>query len=718
MSSAAGQDTAAGDYIKWMCGAGGRAGGAMANLHRGVGSLVRDIGEPCLNPSPVKGSKMLKPEKWHTCFDSDGKVIGFRKALKFIVLGGVDPTIRAEVWEFLLGCYALSSTSEYRRKLRAVRREKYQYLVRQCQSMHPSIGTGELAYAVGSKLMDVRTMSKETHNGEVSTSHEASQNTAGDSLEDSKLNYGCGGTPQSQKRKSCSKSAELVGYVHNDTSLYDSSNFIMSSTEVNSCSKDSRDYNDMGEPRYDTETFDDYPSLPVTNLFSNGGVGSNGVDKNRCSFSVPEDRLRHRDERMHSFQINNNIDLVIESNSCSSDVFRASNSDSAIFHSDAYKQDRWLDDNCYNREIIDSLRISDAPEADFADGTKSNSLVDSKDRVSEWLWTLHRIVVDVVRTDSHLDFYGESRNMARMSDILAVYAWVDPSTGYCQGMSDLLSPFVVLYEDDADAFWCFEMLLRRMRENFQMEGPTGVMKQLQALWKIMETTDVELFEHLSAIGAESLHFAFRMLLVLFRRELSFEESLSMWEMMWAADFDEDVILHLEENCLEPLLVDMRNDLSCISCEVKEEHRMNSYARRKSKSRKPYDKNGEMRCNLPVKPNTRNPLCGLSGATIWARHQQMSHISTNVFSKNGDDDLPIFCVAAILVINRHKIIRETHSIDDAIKMFNDNVLKINVKRCVRMALKLRKKYIYKLLKGSSEYEKGETGVQESPWRTKS
>ena len=46
----------------------------------------------------------------------------------------------------------------------------------------------------------------------------------------------------------------------------------------------------------------------------------------------------------------------------------------------------------------------------------------------------------------------------------------------------------------------------------------------------MELTDVELFEHLSAIGAESLHFAFRMLLVLFRRELSFEESLLMWEV--------------------------------------------------------------------------------------------------------------------------------------------------------------------------------------------
>ncbi|KAM3311437.1 hypothetical protein ACQJBY_031858 [Aegilops geniculata] len=67
------------------------------------------------------------------------------------------------------------------------------------------------------------------------------------------------------------------------------------------------------------------------------------------------------------------------------------------------------------------------------------------------------------------------------------------SSGGChEGMSDLVSPFVVLYEDDVDAFWCFEMLLRRMRENFHLKGPTGVMKRLEALWKIMELTDMEL----------------------------------------------------------------------------------------------------------------------------------------------------------------------------------------------------------------------------------
>lgn len=68
------------------------------------------------------------------------------------------------------------------------------------------------------------------------------------------------------------------------------------------------------------------------------------------------------------------------------------------------------------------------------------------EKAAEWLWTLHRIVVDVVRTDRNLQFYDVTSNLARMADILAVYAWLDPEVGYCQGMSDLLSPFVVLFE--------------------------------------------------------------------------------------------------------------------------------------------------------------------------------------------------------------------------------------------------------------------------------
>ena len=34
----------------------------------------------------------------------------------------MDPSIRAEVWEFLLGCYAVGSTTKLCRQLRAARR--------------------------------------------------------------------------------------------------------------------------------------------------------------------------------------------------------------------------------------------------------------------------------------------------------------------------------------------------------------------------------------------------------------------------------------------------------------------------------------------------------------------------------------------------------------------------------------------------------------------
>lgn len=72
-------------------------------------------------------------------------------------------------------------------------------------------------------------------------------------------------------------------------------------------------------------------------------------------------------------------------------------------------------------------------------------------------------VVDVYRTDQRLEFYARHpANNGRMSDILAVHAWIDPATGFCQGMCDIVSPFLMLFEDDADAFWCFELLFTRL----------------------------------------------------------------------------------------------------------------------------------------------------------------------------------------------------------------------------------------------------------------
>ncbi|KAF3455760.1 hypothetical protein FNV43_RR00402 [Rhamnella rubrinervis] len=641
------------------------------------------------NESLQKVNKMLKPEKWQATFDSDGKIFGFQKALKLIVLGGIDPSIRPEVWEFLLGCYALGSTAEYRKQLRTARRERYENLVKHCQMMHASIGTGSLAYVVGSKIMDMRAVSNDNARRESRTgSRQASVYNTNRVENNCDRNNDCTDTSYACQSESSSDSADLISVRISTESAQNGSCFIPTSSSYSVSTLNLKREADRSECV--TDSYFDFPPLPVTDLFGKTEEDKREDDMHDGKLSSQE-KLRFKDDKMHSFQINNNVDLVMESNPPSI-ASNNSNSEIEMVHADVHEPILHSNNMDSRTEVVNRMRISDVPVTEFINRTSLQEEVVNEDRVSEWRWTLHRIVVDVVRTDCHLEFYGDTRNLARMSDILAVYAWVDPATGYCQGMSDLLSPFVVLFEDDADAFWCFEMLIRRMRDNFQMEGPTGVMKQLQALWNILELTDREIFAHLSRIGAESLHFAFRMLLVLFRRELSFSEALCMWEMMWAADFDESLAYNLEENCLEALMVQLPRDSET---EMGDENAESVNGEMKGGLQQNHGNiDHSISDNEGMKSASSHHFCGLT-RSFWSRNDQMQICAAVSSTKKEQDELPVFCVAAILIMNRHKIIRETHSIDDMIKIFNDNMLKFKVRRCIRNAIKLRKKYFYKV-----------------------
>ncbi|KAG2258657.1 hypothetical protein Bca52824_077951 [Brassica carinata] len=500
-----------------------------------VASLVRDLSQPCLSQPGIQLlsiGKMLKPEKWRA-FSIVMERFWFPEGAQINYLGGIDPSIRAEVWEFLLGCYALSSTSEYRSQLRKLE---------------------------GSKVMDMR---------------------------------------KSYKKEVVKESTD-------------------GSTEA-SVNDNEKTENQNDSSNNDTDTSHGHRR------------GSSNEEASVRS------ELRSEDEGMHSFRIDKNADLVIES-SYNNNRSASIHSEIEVVHPDSVEQ---LSHSGSTVEIVDGLRISDVPEVPSAKENPSRGGTVTEDRMSEWLWTLHRIVVDVVRTDTHLEFYEDPRNLGRMSDILAVYAWVDPATGYCQGMSDLVSPFVVLFEDNADAFWCFEMLIRRTRANFQMEGPTGVMDQLQTLWHILQLTDKEMFSHISRIGAESLHCV-RMLLVLFEGVI-FDEALRMWEMMWAADFNASVAETLENDCLEPLVIQLPRQSEA---EIGD----------------PKIDDGQ-RNSTTSEPTSR---------------------SSDRMSKSGP-----LSKSTILIMNRHKIMKEARSIDDMIKIFNDKLLAIRVRRCIRTAMKLRK-----------------------------
>ncbi|KAF2300310.1 hypothetical protein GH714_011654 [Hevea brasiliensis] len=146
-------------------------------------------------------SRMLKPDKWQAIFDTDGKVFGFQKALKSIVLG-----------------------------------ELYKDLTKQCQMMHSSVGTGILAYVVGSKVMDIRMSSKDEGRGEAKVkSRQASIDTANKLGNYSVWNNNCTETSYACERESSSDSGELVSVRGSTNSAaYDSSCFLPASGPYNS----------------------------------------------------------------------------------------------------------------------------------------------------------------------------------------------------------------------------------------------------------------------------------------------------------------------------------------------------------------------------------------------------------------------------------------------------------------------------------------------------
>ncbi|MFS7902493.1 putative Rab-GTPase-TBC domain-containing protein [Helianthus anomalus] len=68
-----------------------------------------------------KVGKTLSERRWNAAFDKDGR-LDIAAVLRRIQRGGIHPSIKGAVWEFLLGCYDPNSTSEERENLRKKRR--------------------------------------------------------------------------------------------------------------------------------------------------------------------------------------------------------------------------------------------------------------------------------------------------------------------------------------------------------------------------------------------------------------------------------------------------------------------------------------------------------------------------------------------------------------------------------------------------------------------
>uniref|UniRef100_A0A803LH68 Rab-GAP TBC domain-containing protein n=1 Tax=Chenopodium quinoa TaxID=63459 RepID=A0A803LH68_CHEQI len=120
---------------------------------------------------------------------------------------------------------------------------------------------------------------------------------------------------------------------------------------------------------------------------------------------------------------------------------------------------------------------------------------------------------DVVRTDRSFSFYDgdDNPNVNLLHDILLTYSFYNFDLGYCQGMSDYLSPLLFVMEDEFEVFWCFAALMERVGPNFNRDQ-SGMHAQLFALSKSLPVKFL-----MSAMS---------------QTEMRYEETMRLWEILW------------------------------------------------------------------------------------------------------------------------------------------------------------------------------------------
>ncbi|XP_054263232.1 TBC1 domain family member 15-like isoform X2 [Macrosteles quadrilineatus] len=156
-----------------------------------------------------------------------------------------------------------------------------------------------------------------------------------------------------------------------------------------------------------------------------------------------------------------------------------------------------------------------------------------EERFSDYRDRKSLIEKDVNRTDrTHPFFEGENNsNLALLYDILMTYVMYNFDLGYVQGMSDLLSPILILLSNEVDAFWCFVGLMDRVYRNFDMDQ-AGMKKQLSQLHSLLGAAEPELAGYLDRHDSGNMFFCFRWLLVLFKREFTYDDILVLWETIF------------------------------------------------------------------------------------------------------------------------------------------------------------------------------------------
>ncbi|XP_074273960.1 uncharacterized protein LOC141597404 isoform X1 [Silene latifolia] len=133
-----------------------------------------------------------------------------------------------------------------------------------------------------------------------------------------------------------------------------------------------------------------------------------------------------------------------------------------------------------------------------------------------------------------------------MRNILLLFAKLNPTTRYVQGMNEVLAPIYYVFSTDtdeenavsaeADSFGCFVRLLSDSVDQFCQEldnhSSVGIHSTLSRLHEMLKANDEELWWHLEFHSKVNPQFyAFRWITLLLTQEFPFNTVLRIWDSL-------------------------------------------------------------------------------------------------------------------------------------------------------------------------------------------
>uniref|UniRef100_A0A8C2F8K6 Small G protein signaling modulator 1a n=1 Tax=Cyprinus carpio TaxID=7962 RepID=A0A8C2F8K6_CYPCA len=491
----------------------------------------------------------LTTEVWQK-FLEDCSTYEEKELLRLVYFGGVDPSLRKEVWPFLLGHYQFGMSEAERKEVDEQMRACYEQTMSEwlgCEAIVKQREKEQHAVAIAkcSSGASIDSTTQRIMHRDSTISNESSQSCSSGRQRDSRLQSDSSSSTQvfesveevdqiESEPKSEDKQVSKIsnGTPQNGTSSPDSGhpssrNFSVTSGQSDSLSTEDKVVQStppelkMNENRVNVDIERSHMGIKDIRAIEEKPLSDESPSAIEME-EIPTAKVSMAWERKSSPRTKGHEQTTVPVLELRLEEAHGKPSSDGI-----NSEEPEMESLCPQ---LDSLAVNTTNEA--TSPVSSIGTTYSQELLDMYTLNLHRIDKDVQRCDRNY-WYFTPANLEKLRNIMCSYIWQHLEIGYVQGMCDLLAPLLVILDDEAMAFSCFTELMKRMNQNFPHGGAMDT--HFANMRSLIQILDSELFELMHQNGDYThFYFCYRWFLLDFKRELVYDDVFAVWEVIWAA----------------------------------------------------------------------------------------------------------------------------------------------------------------------------------------